>query len=162
VCFGECGTAWLGSAGAVGAMPQLCAGRGLAKSGPWRWRQGSARMRSDRDGRGPPLPKADPVCPLCGRPIPPGSKSSLHHLVPKLKGGAKCGTVRLHQICHSAIHARFSEAEIARRLADIDRLEADPALAEFLAWVRTKPADFHAPTRLTRHRRDRRNARRPR
>ncbi len=110
-------------------------------------------MRSDRDGRGPPRPKADPVCPLCGRPIPPGSKSSLHHLVPKLKGGAKCGTVRLHQICHSAIHARFSEAEIARRLADIDRLEADPALAEFLAWVRTKPADFHAPTRLTRHRR---------
>jgi len=82
--------------------------------------------------------------------------------VPKLKGGAKCGTVRLHQICHSAIHARFSEAEIARRLADIDRLEADPALAEFLAWVRTKPADFHAPTRLTRHRRDPRHARRPR
>ena len=117
-------------------------------------------MRSDRDGRGPPPPKADPICPLCDRPIPPGATSSRHHLVPKLKGGARHGTVQLHQICHSAIHARFSEAEIARRLPDIDSLKGDPALAGFLAWVRTKPDDFHAPTRLTRDRRAGRAARR--
>ena len=64
------------------------------------------------------------------------------------------GTVHLHQICHSAIHARYSEAEIARRLADTDRLKGDPALAEFLAWIKTKPDDFHAPTRQTRSRRE--------
>lgn len=110
-------------------------------------------MRRDREGRGPPPPQAAPVCPLCDRPIPPGAKSSRHHLIPKLKGGAKLGTVQLHQVCHSAIHARFSEAEIARRLHDVDSLKADPALAEFLAWVRTKPDDFHAPTRMTRDRR---------
>jgi 5-methylcytosine-specific restriction enzyme A len=79
--------------------------------------------------------------------------------VPKLKGGARLGTVHLHQLCHSAIHARFSEAEIARRLADVESLKADPALAEFLAWIRTKPDGFHAPTRLTRDRREARGRR---
>ena len=100
-------------------------------------------------------PQAAPpvICPLCERPIPRGAKSSLHHLTPKLKGGTHRGTVRLHQVCHSAIHARYSEAEIARRLADIDALRGDPELARFVAWVRTKPDDFHAPTRMTRDRR---------
>ena len=103
----------------------------------------------------PSLPKgALPVCPLCERPIPPGTRSSKHHLVPKLKGGAKRGTVLLHQICHSAIHARFTEAELARRLDDVEALKREPAMADFLAWVRTKPADFHARTATSReHRR---------
>lgn len=63
------------------------------------------------------------------------------------------GTVQLHQICHSAIHARFDEAEIARRLPDVESLRSDPELASFLRWVRTKPDDFHAPTRVTKGRR---------
>jgi hypothetical protein len=61
--------------------------------------------------------------------------------------------VRLHQICHSAIHARYSEAEIARRLADVAALRDDPEIARFFAWVRAKPDDFHAATRMTRGRR---------
>lgn len=101
--------------------------------------------------------RADPVCPLCERPIPTSARSSLHHLTPKLKGGTHRGTVRLHQICHSAIHARYSEAEIAKRLADVEALRTDPEIARFLTWVRGKPADFHAATRTTR---DRRAARR--
>ena len=92
------------------------------------------------------------ICPLCDRLIPPGAKSSRHHLVPRLKGGTHKGTVRLHQICHSAIHARFSEAELARHLADIESLRADPEIAAFIAWVSTKPPTFHAPTRMTRGR----------
>ena len=95
------------------------------------------------------------LCPLCGRPIPGGAPSSRHHLVPKLKGGARLGTVRLHQICHSTIHAHFTEAELARRLSDIAALREEPALATFLAWVRSKPASFHARTKQAR-RRDRR------
>ena len=116
-------------------------------------------MRRDREGRGPPPPKPACICPLCDRPIPPHAKSSRHHLIPKLKGGAKLGTVHLHQVCHSAIHARFSESEIARRLSDVGSLKSDPALADFLSWVATKPDDFHAPTRQTRDRRQGRNAR---
>ncbi|HEX8416992.1 MAG TPA: restriction endonuclease [Methylobacterium sp.] len=109
------------------------------------------------DDPGTPASAEPVVCPVCERPIPPRARSSLHHLTPKLKGGARAGTVRLHQICHSAIHARYSEAEIARRLADVEALRADPEIAAFRAWVRTKPDDFHAATRMTR---DRRAARR--
>lgn len=103
--------------------------------------------------------RAPDICPLCQRPIPPQAKSSRHHLTPKLKGGLNLGTVRLHQICHSAIHARFSETEIAVRLADVERLRADPELAQFIAWVSDKPPTFHAPTRMTRDRRQTRKRR---
>jgi hypothetical protein len=89
---------------------------------------------------------------LCERPIPPQARSSRHHLTPRSRGGARLGTVRLHQICHSAIHARYSEVEIARRLADVASLRADPELARFAAWVQSKPPDFHAPTRRARRR----------
>lgn len=95
----------------------------------------------------PPAQAAEPpTCPLCDRPIPPEARSSRHHLVPRLKGGTHLGTARLHQICHSAIHARFTEAELARGLSDIGSLRADPEIARFLAWVRRKPPGFHAPT----------------
>jgi len=103
-----------------------------------------------------PEPVAAPapaeVCPLCERPIPPHARSSRHHLTPRSRGGARLGTVRLHQICHSAIHARYSEVEIARRLADVDSLKADPDLTRFAAWVRSKPDVFHARTRRAKRR----------
>ena len=106
-----------------------------------------------RRGRTADAPEQEEVrCTLCGRVIPPGARSSLHHLVPKLKGGTHLGTVRLHQVCHSAIHARYTEAEIARRLPDPAALRDDPELARFVAWVSTKPDDFHAPTRRARGR----------
>lgn len=97
-------------------------------------------------------PPEEVRCVLCGRVVPPGAKSSLHHLVPKLKGGTHKGTVRLHQVCHSAIHAHYTEAELARRLSDPEALRAAPELARFIAWVQTKPDDFHAPTRASRKR----------
>jgi 5-methylcytosine-specific restriction protein A len=82
--------------------------------------------------------------------MPPGSRPTRHHLVPRLKGGGRGPTVLLHRICHNAIHARFSEAELARRLSEVEALRADPEIARFLAWVRGKPPDFHAPTRRAR------------
>ena len=103
--------------------------------------------------------RAPEICPLCERPIPPEAKSSRHHLVPRLKGGTHKGTVRLHQICHSAIHARFSETELATRLADVEELRRDPELADFILWVRDKPPTFHAPTRMTKERRQSRKRR---
>lgn len=106
------------------------------------------RRRLRWDGM-PAASEGSVICPLCERPIPPRARQSRHHLTPKLKGGRHGQTVLLHQICHSAIHARYSEAEIARRLAEIEALRADPEIARFLAWLRTKPDDFHAPTRPT-------------
>lgn len=91
-------------------------------------------------------PDAPPLCPLCDRPIPPGAPQSLHHLVPKLRGGKGGPTVLLHQICHNEIHATLSEAELARSYASIAALRAHPRLATFIAWVAKRPPDFHAKT----------------
>lgn len=88
----------------------------------------------------------DPICPLCDRPIPRGAKASRHHLVPRLKGGANGPTVLVHHICHQAIHAALTEAELARAYADPAALRAHPRIARFLAWVRRRPPAFHAPT----------------
>lgn len=88
----------------------------------------------------------DPICPLCLRPIPEGAKSSLHHLVPKLKGGRHGPTVRLHQICHNEIHATLTEAELARDYDTPEKLRSHPRLAKFAAWVAKRPPTFHSKT----------------
>ena len=85
-----------------------------------------------------------PICPLCLRPIPPEARQSLHHLIPRLKGGKNGPTVLLHQICHNEIHAALSEAELALAYNTIDALRAHPPLARFIAWVAKKPPTFHS------------------
>lgn len=87
---------------------------------------------------------SEPICPLCLRPIPRGARQSLHHLVPKLKGGKGGPVVRLHQICHNEIHARFTEAELARDLHTVVALRAHPEMALFLKWVANRPPAFHS------------------
>ncbi len=91
------------------------------------------------------MTNTDPICPLCGRPIPSRS-GSLHHLIPKLKGGKGGPTVLLHQICHKEIHATLSEAELARDFDTVEALRAHPAIAKFLTWVKKRPAGFNART----------------
>ena len=84
----------------------------------------------------------DPVCPLCNRPIPPGVPQSLHHLIPKLKGGKGGPVVLLHHICHREIHASLSEAELARDFPTVEALRAHPRLAKFIRWVAKRPPEF--------------------
>ncbi|WP_424977281.1 HNH endonuclease [Leisingera sp. S232] len=87
---------------------------------------------------------SDPVCPLCGRPIPKGTPQSLHHLIPKLKGGKGGPTVLLHDICHREIHATLTEAELAREFNTPEALHAHPRLAKFIAWVQKRPPGFRS------------------
>lgn len=88
----------------------------------------------------------EPICALCERPIPRYAKQSEHHLIPKLKGGAKGPRVLLHQICHNEIHASLSEAELAREFNTPKALRRHERLAKFVKWVRKRPADFHSKT----------------
>jgi hypothetical protein len=82
-------------------------------------------------------------CWLCARPL--GSRVEWHHPKPKSRGGRE--TVPVHPICHRALHATFTNHELAR-LADDDKLpSAEPLMQKFLDWIAMKPPDFHAPTR---------------
>lgn len=56
----------------------------------------------------------------------------------------------MHPICHRMLHARFTNAELARLAADGRRPDEDEAIGRFLAWVADKPPDFNAPTRKKR------------
>lgn len=87
---------------------------------------------------------SDPVCPLCSRPIPGDVPQSLHHLIPKLKGGKGGPTVLLHDICHREIHATLTEAELARDFSTPEALRAHPRLAKFIAWVQKRPPEFRS------------------
>lgn len=84
----------------------------------------------------------DPICPLCLRPIPRGVPQSVHHLIPKLKGGGGGPTVLMHHICHREVHATLSEAELARDWNTPEALRAHPRLAKFGAWVAKRPPGF--------------------
>lgn len=86
----------------------------------------------------------DPICPLCERPIAAQAKQSLHHLIPKLKGGKHGPVVLLHQICHNEIHTTLTEAELARDFFTIEALKTHPRLAKFLAWIAKRPPRFHS------------------
>lgn len=107
-------------------------------------------MPSRRDRRAADIeaaaPAPDPICPLCDRPIPPGVPQSVHHLIPKLRGGKGGPTVLLHHICHKEIHATLTEAELARRYNTVAALRSHPRLAKFLAWVARRPPEFASKT----------------
>lgn len=98
-------------------------------------------------------PAPDPICPLCGRPIPSDVPQSLHHLVPRLKGGKNGPTVLLHDICHREIHATLTESALARDYSTIAALQSHPRLAKFIAWVQRRPAGFRSKVPGKRRRR---------
>lgn len=89
---------------------------------------------------------SDPICPLCGRPIPPDVRQSLHHLVPRLRGGKGGPVVLLHQICHNEIHVTLTETELAREYNTIEALQTHPRLAKFISWVAKRPPGFQSKT----------------
>ncbi|MEL6968202.1 MAG: HNH endonuclease [Pseudomonadota bacterium] len=96
-----------------------------------------------------------PTCALCLRPIPPHTPQSLHHLVPKLKGGRGGPTVLLHHLCHKEIHATLTEAELARVYNTVEALRAHPHLEKFARWLSKKPPDFTTRTLKSERRRRR-------
>ncbi len=85
-----------------------------------------------------------PICPLCRRPIPADVAQSLHHLIPRLKGGKKGPAVLLHDICHREIHASLTEAELARDFATITALRAHPRIRRFINWIKKRPPGFQS------------------
>jgi hypothetical protein len=48
----------------------------------------------------------------------------------------------LHRICHSHIHAAFTDAQLAKKFSTISAILEDPSFQTFVAWVKTKPPGF--------------------
>ena len=78
-------------------------------------------------------------------------------VAPVLDGDGEPGVVITHSgdqitldVANMTLDVHVDEAELARRLSDMDSLRAEPEIARFLDWVSGKPGDFHAPTRRSR------------
>ena len=96
-----------------------------------------------------------PRCPLCERPIPPEVPQSVHHLIPKLKGGRAGPKVLLHHLCHKEIHATLTEAELARDYFTVELLKTHPRLERFIQWVAKRPPEFSSRAPSVRKKRNR-------
>jgi hypothetical protein len=106
------------------------------------------REPGKKEGAGVSDERVEP-CWLCRRPL--GRRVERHHPLPRSRGG--CETVAVHPICHRAIHANFTNAELARLGGGANELAGAPAMRRFLGWIAGKPADFHAVTLAKRRRR---------
>jgi hypothetical protein len=96
--------------------------------------------RKYRDDFASQYVESEPViCPLCERVIPDDQIED-NHLVPKSKGGKI--KVPMHRICHSHIHAAYTDAQLAKKFSTILAILADPPIQKFVSWVKTKPNGF--------------------
>ena len=80
------------------------------------------------------------VCELCGRTVPP-HLITLHHLLPKQKGGKADHRVPLCKPCHKQIHAIFANTDLARMYTTLELLRQSPQLQQFLKWIRKQKPD---------------------
>ena len=95
-------------------------------------------------------------CPICGRDMDK-KNSNLHHLVPKLKGGKKGDTVRLHVICHSKIHSLWTEAVIRDDYNTIAKIMLGEDMKKFAKWISKKPANFSDSNKQSKNKKNRKH-----
>ena len=100
----------------------------------------SSAMVSARQGhQGVSTAEEDHIlCQLCLRQM---EHYTVHHLVPRSRGGRFGPTVRLCPTCHRQLHALFAEATLAKELFSIELLRSNPQVANYLRWVRKRKGD---------------------
>ncbi len=79
------------------------------------------------------MPQREPLidpCPLCLRP---NLRPSDHHLVPKSRGGRQ--TLAICNDCHRAIHAVFSNKELAATYHTVEVLMAHEVFARMVTFI---------------------------
>lgn len=71
-------------------------------------------------------------CGLCQREM---ENLTVHHLIPKQKDGAKGPKVEICSACHRQVHALFDNARLAQELNTVEKLQEEPQMKKFIAWV---------------------------
>ena len=81
------------------------------------------------------------ACELCARDA---ERYTVHHLVPRAKGGRFGPKAKLCPTCHRQLHALFSETTLAKELHSIDLIRANLQMSEYLRWARRQkgPTSF--------------------
>ena len=112
----------------------------------------SLRKRfSHRQNGGPPTFSEEAAdCALCRREV---ERYTVHHLVPRSRGGRFGPTVQLCPTCHRQLHAMFSEATLAKELHSIELLRSDPQVADYLRWARRQKGGINFRVRRANNRR---------
>ncbi len=72
------------------------------------------------------------VCDLCERAV---ERFTVHHLVPRARGGNHGPTALLCPTCHRQVHAMFSVTTLAEELYSVELLRANRRVADFLRWM---------------------------
>lgn len=88
----------------------------------------------------PTVPADDARCELCGRLVP-RRLITLHHLIPKQKGGTHRDRIPTCKPCHKMVHATFANVDLAKRFTTLDQLQAAAELQPFLHWIRKQKPD---------------------
>lgn len=84
------------------------------------------------------------TCPLCSRVMIDGPSVNEHHLTPKTFGGKETRT--MHRICHRAIHAIFTEREMAKYFHTFERMLEHEKVQAFVRWVQKKDPEYYDTT----------------
>ena len=74
-----------------------------------------------------------PGCELCLRDF---QRFTVHHLVPRSRGGKFGPKAKLCPTCHHQLHALFSESTLAKEMDSLERIRVNPEMASYLEWVR--------------------------
>lgn len=90
------------------------------------------------------------ICELCNREVPFITE---HHLIPKERGGKHYDTAKFCKMCHTQIHALYSNRELAARLFSIRRLQSDDGIKKYLNFIKKMPGDTIIPIKKSKNRR---------
>ena len=88
------------------------------------------------------------ICELCNRSV---SIINKHHLIPLEKGGKKLDTIHLCPTCHTAIHALFTNRELASRFNSLERIKKDYKIVKYLKFIENVPGDSYVHIKKSRH-----------
>ena len=108
----------------------------------------SANARRNADGRR--SAGKGGACELCRREV---ERRTVHHLIPKARGGRFGPTALLCPTCHRQLHALFSETTLAQELHSIELLRANPQVNNYLRWMRKQKDGANFQVRRAKQRR---------
>ena len=110
----------------------------------------SPTAATQRNGAALPSKSGATVCELCRREV---DGYTVHHLIPRARGGRLGPKARLCPTCHRQLHAMFSEGTLAQELHSIELLRANTQVNSYLKWVRKQRGGANFRVRRSNNRR---------